>query len=528
MIWVDREVLNLKKRNLPLEWVDDMKTPSGRVHVGALRGVVIHDMIYKALVEAGIKAKTTYVFNDFDQMDAIPSYLDKKWGKYSGMPLCRIPSPVKGFDSFAQYFAQEFIDVFTSINCKPEIIWSSKLYESGKMNDVIKEALDNAETIRGIYADIAKSQKDSSWLPFQVVCEKCGKMGTTESYKWDSEKVHYRCKPEMTTWANGCGHEGAVSPFNGTGKLHWKVDWPAHWKVMGVTVEGSGKDHMSEGGSYDMANAICKNVFHIDTPHAVPYEWFTIGGKKMSSSKGIGTSAKEVSEILPPSVFRFLIVRTPVGTHLDFNPQGDTIPDLFDDYDRCMDAYYRKLENNIPEGKQGDVLQNFARIIELSEVHPYPKKRFLLPRFRTIVNTLQTHGNIEKLFEHQKGEALNKEEVDILNERITYAKIYIKSYTGETQEEQEETLEYTEEQIAFLRLLTEKLEAVSSEEKEDLQNACFEALKESGLKPKVAFPAFYFALVGKTRGPKAGDLILNVGKSEAITKLKEITGKNPQ
>jgi lysyl-tRNA synthetase class I len=25
----------------------------------------------------------------------------------------------------------------------------------------------------------------------------------------------------------------------------WKVDWAAHWKAIGITVEGAGKDHMS-------------------------------------------------------------------------------------------------------------------------------------------------------------------------------------------------------------------------------------------------------------------------------------------
>ena len=31
------------------EVVNDSKTPSGRVHVGAVRGVIIHDVVYRAL-----------------------------------------------------------------------------------------------------------------------------------------------------------------------------------------------------------------------------------------------------------------------------------------------------------------------------------------------------------------------------------------------------------------------------------------------------------------------------------------------
>ena len=62
MFWADKITQEIKKRKLPLEWVDDMKTPSGRIHVGALRGVVIHDLAYNALKEAGVKTKSYFEF----------------------------------------------------------------------------------------------------------------------------------------------------------------------------------------------------------------------------------------------------------------------------------------------------------------------------------------------------------------------------------------------------------------------------------------------------------------------------------
>ena len=77
MFWADEVALQLKKRKFPREWVDDMKTPSGNVHVGALMGVVIHDLVYKALTDLGVKAKYTYFFENHDPMDDIPAYLDR-------------------------------------------------------------------------------------------------------------------------------------------------------------------------------------------------------------------------------------------------------------------------------------------------------------------------------------------------------------------------------------------------------------------------------------------------------------------
>jgi len=526
MIWVDRLVQQLKKRELKLEWVDDMKTPSGRIHVGALRGVVIHDLIYKALVDAGLDAKFTYVFEDQDPMDGLPAYLDpKKWEKYMGMQLYKVPSPESGYENFADFHAKEFQHVFEKINCHPEIIWPSTLYKSGKMNGVIKEILDASAKVREIYLHVSKNKRPDDWHPFNVVCDKCQKIGTTYVYKWDGTDVYYRCMPDMVKWAKGCGHEGQKSPFDGNGKLPWKLEWPAKWKVIGVTIEGAGKDHMSQGGSFDVASEVCRKILHYPVPHAFSYEWFTVGGKKMSSSKGVGTSAIEVSKILPPELLRFLLVRTPIETHLDFNPYGDTLLNLFDDYDRCMNAFFDKKENKIPQGKQGEVLMDFARIIELSEVRPNPEKRLFLPRFRTLVNLIKTSTDLLEFFEKQKGSTLSPDEKEQLEEREVYARVYLDQYADE--EDKVEFMEVipsdlslTDKQRIFLQEFAQNL-AVNLT-KDEIQSAIFSILKENNLSPKDVFSAFYQAVIGRPGGPRASDLILEFGVEKVKSRLSQV------
>jgi lysyl-tRNA synthetase class 1 len=532
MIWADREAKRLKERNLPLEWADDMKTPSGRIHVGSLRGVIVHDLIYKALKDIGVKTKFSYVFNDMDPMDGMPSYLDKnKWGKYMGEPLYKIPSPEPGFKSFADYFAQEFISVFNSINCHPQIIWSSELHRSGKMNEVIRLILDKADVVRDIYKKVVKKERGNDWYPYNPICEKCGKIGTTKVFKWDGKYVYYRCEPEMVEWAVGCGHEGKVEPINENGKLVWKLDWPAHWKVIGITIESSGKDHMSSGGSYDMGVHFCKEILGTVAPDALGgYEWFTIGGKKMSSSKGIGSSAKEVSQILPPDVFRFMQVRTPIKTHLDFNPFGDTIPNLFDDYDRCLNAYFLKLENNLPKDKAGEVAADYARIIELSEVNPLPKKRMYVPRFRTIANLLKAKNeNLTAFFETQKKGELSHEEKAMLDERIKYAHIYLQKYAREeTGTLSSKPFSASDAQKKFTLQLINQLECLKKSDREEIQQAVFDSIKMSGIQAREAFGVFYQVLTNKPFGPKAPDLILNIGVGKTIDLLKSFASSKQE
>ncbi|EKD26265.1 MAG: lysyl-tRNA synthetase (class I), partial [uncultured bacterium] len=283
-------------------------------------------------------------------------------------------------------------------------------------------------------------------------------------------------------------------------------------------------DHMSSGGSYDMGIHFCKEVLGTIAPDALGgYEWFTIGGKKMSSSKGIGSSAKEVSQILPPDLLRFLLVRTPIKTHLDFDPIGDTIPNLFDDYDRCMEAYFLKLESKVPEKKDGEVIMDFARIIELSEVKPLPKNRLYVPRFRTIVNlTKAKNDNLIAFFETQKKSMLTKDEKEILAERIKFAKIYLEKYSQEEADSRGgKKFVPSELQKKFTVQLINQLDILQNkEDKEQIQQTVFESIKKTGINPKEAFLSIYQSLTGKSFGPKIGDLIVNLGFDQALSLLK--------
>jgi len=322
-------------------WVDDMKTPSGFAHIGSLRGPLIHSVIYRALKNAGAKAKFTFVFNDFDTADELPSEFKEKLSNYLGCPLKKIPSPKKGFNNLADYLSNDLRKVMEELGVEAQYLSSWEMYKDGKFDEVIRTALDNGEKIQDIYKKISGSdKKKSGWLPLQVVCEKCGKLGTTRVFDWDGKEVSYKCEPNLVKWAKGCGYEGKVSPFGGRAKLPWKVDWPAHWKVLGITIEGAGKDHASKGGSYDIAMELCDKVFNFPKPFKLPYEFILIGGKKMSSSKGIGLKAHDVTKILPPELARFLFTRAKYKEQVNFNPLGSmAIPNLFDEYDKSWKEY---------------------------------------------------------------------------------------------------------------------------------------------------------------------------------------------
>ncbi len=544
--WLDqlkKEILAWQKtQNIDHFHVDDMKTPSGRVHTGSLRGVLLHDLVAKALQEAeqngesNLPVKSTYVFNDMDSMDGLPAYLpQEEYQQHMGKPMFKIPTPSLdqcGIDfsqaseaekqefaqapNFGAFYALDFIKAFRRLGCEQEVVFSHELYESGQMNEVIRFVLDHVAEIKEVYQKVADYKLPDDWYPFQVICPKCGKLGTTLTTGWDGEKVSFECQEHKVDWAQGCGYKGEISPFDGHGKLLWKVDWPAHWQVMGVNIEGAGKDHSSAGGSRDMADVMIKQLFHFPVPFNIPYEWILIRGAKMSSSKGVGTSAREFGELFSPQVGRFLFTSRHYKSVIDFDPRTMAIPDLFDQYDQAARIYWQQ--------ETGD--QRLARSFALAQIGEIPAAYFL-PRFRDLAVWLQDPKiDLVAKASEIKGSALTEQEIAELMQRQAYAQVWLERYapadfkTGVTKDLPEQTKAFTAEQKNFLGEVSQLVDS-QTWEPQDLQQAIFDLAKAS-IGPRQGFQTIYLGFLGKTSGPKAAWFLLDLEPEFRRTRIKEI------
>ncbi len=503
MFWADKVAEEIiQSGQYKPYWVDDMFTPSGFAHVGSLRGPLVHDILYRALRDKKEEVKWTYVINDFDTIDGLPSELMQDFEKYLGVPLRIAPSPVKGYESFAEYFAKDFQKVLIGLGIEAEFLSSWDMYHEGKFNEVIKIALDNAEKIQDIYQKVSGSKKkELGWLPLQVICQQCGKLGTTRVYEWDGKTVAYKCESSMVKWAKGCGFDGRISPFDGNGKLPWKVDWPAHWKVMGVTIEGAGKDHSSAGGSRDIAKALCDEVFDYPNPYNLPYEFFLIGGKKMASSKGLGLKARDLADVLPWEIGRFLFTRTDYKKAIEFDPVGtQAIPNLFDEYQKCADAYFNK----------GD--EDLARAFELSQIGEI--KKIPQVRFSVLTQWVQM-PNMENTIKKEGLETWAK-----------YARVWVDRFAPEDEKFEikkripEEAKTLTQKQKEVLSRISKELDEKWTGD--EFQTRIYDLGKELGLSGKETFAAIYLSLIGKDHGPKAAWLILSLDKEFVKKRFNEL------
>jgi lysyl-tRNA synthetase class 1 len=503
MFWADRiagEIgARFGTRAEPL-LIRDEKTLSGRVHVGSLRGVAIHGVVREALEEKGLPGVFKFEFNDYDPMDGIPSYLPReKYGQYLGMPLRNIPSPEPGFENFAEYYGAEFLEVIERAGWKPEVYRSSELYLSGRMDGVIRAALQGAADIRRIYKEVSGGERKDSWLPVSVICPACGRLSTTFASDFDGETVQVSCRD--LDWVKGCGFEGRVSPFGGKAKLPWKVEWPAKWKVVGVDVEGAGKDHSTKGGSRDVANHISKEVFAYEPPFDVPYEFFLIGGKKMSSSKGQGSSAREIADLVPAKILRLALLGKDPMHAFSFDPEGDTIPVLYDQYDKLAEGYKATKDDD------------YARLF--SYIHPgmkVPELSGALPRFSQVAFVVQMpHMDIYREFPDA-----DRAELD---ERAKYARHWLAAYAPEK----------------FVFKLQEALPD-AAQNLSDSAKAALKALHDfiasrdtmpageeihTELHKAKEFKAVYLAFLGKESGPKAGWFLSSLPRDFVLKRLAE-------
>jgi len=505
--------------------VNDSKTPSGTIHVGSLRGVVLHDAIRRSVRDDGAEVEFRYGIEDLDPMDSQSLLTPDAVERYMGVPLAHVPAPPgSSHPNYARHFAGLFLETFARLGIRPRLYWMSEQYASGAMDPYIERALDHADVILEIYRTVSTVVHPAEWLPISVICENCARSGTTRASAWTEGEVTYDCLPDLVEWATGCGHHGRTSPFGGRAKLVWNVDWAARWGLVGATIEGCGKDLATAGGSRDRADAISRRVFDREPPRNVPYEFLNIGGRKMSTSRGEGAAAHLMAQVLPPEILRFLFLRHRPNHAINFDPTGDTIPRLFDEFDRCADAVAgRPVKGELP--------QNVERMFELSLPDDTADARaaasLYRPPFAHLAMLVQVPGPpLEERFAAEKDAPLTPDELAILRNREAAARAWLAELAPESarltvQYDPPATLaNVSTAQRDFLVSLAEAAESEAPASGEAWQALVFRVSGERGVLPRDAFAALYGVFLNRTNGPRAGWLLASLPSDFVLERMR--------
>lgn len=468
-------------------------TPSGQIHLGNMREVMTADAVYRALLDKGIDARLIYIADTFDPLRRLYPFLPESFEAHVGKPLSEIPCPDGCCDSYADHFLLPFLDSMKQLGINAEVYRADRMYKEGLYVDVIKTALQRRDDIARILKEVSGRDLPSDWYPFDVICMHCGRLNTTKvvGFDLDQETVNYTCS---------CGHQGTAS-MKGGGKLAWRVDWPARWSILNITVEPFGKDHATAGGSYDTGKLISQEIYGYQPPPPLVYEWIHLKGKgAMHSSTGVVVTIRDMLDVVPPEVLRYFIIRSKPEKHIEFDP-GLSLLSLVEEYDRhAVDP----------------------RALELSTIGSV--RSFSIP-YKHMVNAVQIARNDrDQLLDVLSRGGYDISDRELIMSRAANAEVWLEKYAPtfvkfQLQEDVPPAVNNLSPEVRkSLGQLSHQIQGLDAE---GIHSLIYVAAEESGISSKKLFQGIYTAFLGQKQGPKIGWFLASLDPDFVKSRLLE-------
>jgi lysyl-tRNA synthetase class 1 len=443
---------------------------------------------------------------------------------YLRFPITLVPDPWDRNESYARHHELDVESVLPLVGIAPEYLYQAANYRSSKYAEGMRKALEKRDLLKNILDKFRDEEHkiQGEWWPISVFCEKCNRDETSID-GWDGQwGLSYTC--------DLCGNKETLDlRKTGAAKLVWRVDWPMRWEYEKVDFEPAGKDHHSQGGSFDTARHVCKEVYDWDAPVTFRYDFIGIKGTpgKMSSSKGKVIDLPDVLKVYTPEVARYLFAGTRPNVEFTISFDLDVIK-IYEDYDKT-----ERIAWKLEKVKDETAYLKERRIYELSQTGTDSDGKTIMPNvkplqvpFRHLCNLIQiADGDIEKALAGLGG---TPEQLPALRRRAACAKFWVEECAPEefrfklkkAGEEPSPVLNAAEKTVViFLRdNLIARIETILDDK------ACAEAIykiaEEQGMEGKDLFRAAYQALIGKDQGPRLANFLRSIDKERLLEILR--------
>ncbi|VVC04765.1 Lysine--tRNA ligase [Candidatus Burarchaeum australiense] len=512
--WVERIAEKVAAEKKPPYIVNSGMTPSGPVHLGTLCEFLypgaIHDFLSR-------KSKSSFFFvaDNMDAFDRVPASVAehaKQLEPHLGKPLCRVPDPMGCCKSLGEHFLKDAEEAMGKFASKPKILRAEELYAGGKYDKyalMFFEKLD--EVKKAVYESSLRNELPGWWSPIMPICKECGRIATTRVTSFDfadGGSYEYACDRALK-YVKGCGFGGKAKLEDHEYKITWRLDWPARQHFLGVSVEGGGMDHFTRGGSWDTAVSIHEKIFKSKPPVGYRFGFVLLKGKKYSKSKGEGMGVADLTELIPPEVLKYALLRPDVQENKDIDTSGEAMLRLCEDYLAAS-----KLRLDAGAGAAGEA--------ELSRAD---RKRAVAFGLSTKTLAFTTFSDVLLLYQLYKDWKKVGELSD--GKSAEYLKPYIENWVGMQFLPEEYAFEYAPRELkgnaGLVAKFSEKLDGRMKAL--DVHNLVFEVAREAGEKPETLFKDIYETLINKPKGPKLGRLVEAIGVARVKSKLLELHGK---
>lgn len=496
-------------------------TPSGTVHIGNFREVITVEFMAMALRSLGKKVRFIYSWDDFDTLRKVPKNLPEQEMLRENLrrPISRVPDPYGEDRSYAAHNIRVFEQEIAAVGIQPEFLVQSERYSASLYAEQIKIALEQRDKIRSILNEFRSEPLEESWLPTTIYCSVC-----------DRDQMDYERYPGGYDYAyrcSSCGHEEVVDIRSSAHlKLNWRTDWPMRWAYEGVDFEPGGKDHSSDGGSYDTAKRIVKALWDREPPQYLQYDFVSIkgGSGKMSSSSGELITLSEALRVYEPQMVRWIFANQRPNTDFAISFDIDVIK-VYDEFDRAEAAALGPVPEN--PGKW-PVLR---RAYELSSIGPlYAAAPYRAP-FRELTGRLQIcDGDASRTYErYYADKAPSALERQLFLARAERAWNWLQDYAPDEFRyqihKQPVALALSDKQkeaLAAFRGLLEKVDLASIDPKDLNQRLYDDIIHTTGCEGKEFFAAVYQKLIGRDQGPRLPAFIKELGRERILSLLQEV------
>jgi lysyl-tRNA synthetase class 1 len=497
-------------------------SPSGSIHIGNFREFVTNYYVARALQMMGKRVRMVFSWDNFDRLRKVPlnvrAAVGDTFDKYIGCALADIPNPF-GDGTYAKYFQIEFLGALNALRMNEvpiEFLQQNEKYKDGDYTDYIVYAIQNRERIYDILMSF-KTQGSTdddrkSYYPIQVYCETCGRDSTkilSACVSHGNKCIDYQCKCDDTVRTMDIKKSNNI-------KLAWKIDWPMRWKYEGVHFEAAGPDHQTEGGSYQVASKIAREIFGIEPPVTCTYGWIGVKGlssDKMSSSSGQNITPQTCLRIYEPEIIRYLFAKYDNTAPFEFG-FDDTITRHYTEFDRGVQRY---RSNDGTDYSREEYELTVFELCLFAHITPTEKIGF---------NTLAT---VAPLANFDAGIISKMLDADVCTDRIQKVEYWLKNYCPEKIYNLRENfnIEFyntlSTDEKATVESLAKFLKQQADEKQ--IQEHLYQIINNAELSKKENlaaqqryFKIFYQLLFGRDDGPRLY-LYLAVADRSQISKL---------
>lgn len=517
--WLDRVAHRLIERekrlgrSLDLLLTESGIAASGIPHIGNLSDPARAYGVTLAIRGLGYNSEMILFADDMDGLRSVPQGLPKELEEYLLKPVSRIPDPYGCHTSYADHMVTMMTEPLDRIGIEYKLYNAHEVYGSGRLAGIAAEILSNSERVGEAIKTLVGQEKFTEQLPYYPVCDSCSRIYTAKAVEYDREKrrVRYVCSDiEIKKRLHrGCGFEGWSDLERGNGKLPWKVEFAARWKLLDIRFEAYGKDLID---SVKVNDWVSRKILNFEPPMHVKYEHF-IDASRRKFSKSVGNvfTPQMWLKYAPPETLLLLMFKRSVGARV---VTPELIPRLWDEAEELEDVYFGRVK--IVDERTRSKLRGLYEYIYL--LRPPQRPRAHAPfKLLAEMGSVAPAENLREFLEKRLQRYGYKVD-EYLLEKAEKARLYAMDFGEVPRAKVKIELEDSEREA--IQAIIERVGRAA--DGEEVQAAIFEEARRRGINPPQLFSKIYLLLLGRPSGPRLGPYLFDIGAdrlSEALASI---------